>query len=144
MRAWIRFSSASSPMQGHGHDCQGQGRDDGQGDLAAVDVAEESHRQRDRLHELEEELDDPDVHGQQPGPDAVAELADREELAEVAAHAQLPEALALEEHERGQGQADGDVDVAGGRPQLVDLADRRHQAAPVENRISMKKAAKIG
>ena len=37
--------------------------DDAERDLAAVDVAEEPHRQRDRLDELEHELDEADEHG---------------------------------------------------------------------------------
>src|ERR1051326_552878 len=43
-----------------GHDRERQGGDDPERDLAAVDVAEEPHRQRDRLDELEHELDQAD------------------------------------------------------------------------------------
>ena len=48
--------------------------------LAAVDVAEESHRQRDGLDELEQELDQAHEHRDDPGADALPELAEREEL----------------------------------------------------------------
>src|SRR4249919_1101081 len=44
-----------------------EGRDDAEGDLTAVDVAEEAHRQRDRLDELEHELDQTDKEGDAAG-----------------------------------------------------------------------------
>ena len=59
--------------------------DDAERDLAAVDVAEESHRQRDRLDELEHELDEPDEQGDAARRDPVLELVEREELAGIAA-----------------------------------------------------------
>src|SRR4029453_2180850 len=89
-----------------------EGQEDPEGHLATVDVAEESHRERDRLDELEHQLDEPDEQGDQPGTEAILELVDREELAQVATDAELAEALKLEEQEGHQGEADGDVDVA--------------------------------
>ena len=52
----------------HRDDREGQGGEHAQGDLAAVDVAEESHRQRDGLHELEQELDQAHEQGDDPAP----------------------------------------------------------------------------
>src|SRR5689334_9811175 len=72
-------------------DGERQGRDDPQRDLAAVDVAEESHRQRDGLDELEHQLDQPDEQRDDSRSEAVLELVEREELAEVAADAERPE-----------------------------------------------------
>ena len=65
------------------------------------------------------------------GADPLAELAEREELAEVAAHAQVPDAFDVEDHEADQGHADGDVHVARRRAKLRDLADGRDEADPV-------------
>ncbi len=107
-----------------------EGGDHAEGDFATVDVAEQSHAQRDRLHELEHELDEADEDGDQAGADPVPELAEREELAQVA-DAERPEALELEVGEGDEGEPDRHVDVAGGRPERLDLADRRHEAAPV-------------
>src|ERR1035437_6257576 len=84
------------PYECDGDHGQGKRRDNGQCNLTAVDVAEESHRERDRLHELEEEFDYAHIHGQDARPEAVAELSDREELAQVTAHAKTSEAFALE------------------------------------------------
>ena len=85
MSAWMALSMTSSPSSADGDEGDGQRSDHAERDLAAVDVAEESHRQRDRLDELEHELDQADEQGDDPGADAVAELVEREELAEVAA-----------------------------------------------------------
>ena len=70
MRAWIELSMTSRPSRPTGHERDGQGGDDAERDLAAVDVAEESHRERDRLDELEHELDEADEQGDDPGADA--------------------------------------------------------------------------
>ena len=126
-----RVEHAVEQEQRDREDRDGQRRDDAEGDLAAVDVAEESHRQRHGLDELEHELDEADEHGDDAGADAVLELVDREELAEVAPHAEVAEALDLEDQEADQGHADRDVHVARRRPQELDLADRRHEADPV-------------
>ena len=48
----------------------GQRGDDAERDLAAVDVAEESHRQRDRLDELEHQLDQAHEQRDDAGADA--------------------------------------------------------------------------
>ena len=66
-----------------------------------------------------------------PGADALAELAERQELAQVAAEAEGADALDVEDGEADEGQADGDVHVAGRRPEQRDPADEREQAAPV-------------
>ena len=58
--------------------------------------------------------------------DAVLELVEREELAGVALEAEPPEALDVEREEGDERQADGDVDVAGGRPQELDAAHDGH------------------
>ena len=110
----------------------GEAGDDAQGDLAAVDVAEESHRQRDRLDELEDQLDETHEQRDEAGADALLELVEREELARVAADAEPPEALDVEREEGDEREADGHVDVAGGRPQSVRQADDGDEAAPVE------------
>ena len=60
----------SRPSRRDRDDGDGQRGDDAERDLAAVDVAEESHRQRDRLDELEHELDQADEQGDDPGADA--------------------------------------------------------------------------
>src|SRR5688500_241221 len=116
---------------GHRDDDERQARDDAEGDLAGVDVAEESHRERDRLDELEEELQQADEQGDDARPDAVAEPADVEELAEVAAEAQVPHALDVEHEERQQREPDRDVDVARRCPELFRPSDAGQQAAPV-------------
>src|SRR5256885_98666 len=103
--------------EGDGNERDGQRGHDTEGDLAAVDVAEEPHRQRDRLDELEHQLDEPDEERQDPGADAVAELVEREELAEIAADAERAESLELEDPEAHEGHSDGDVDVARRRAQ---------------------------
>src|SRR3990172_10250159 len=52
---------------GRGDDHDRQAGDDAQGNLAAVDVAEESHRQCDRLDELEQKLDHAHEESNQAG-----------------------------------------------------------------------------
>src|SRR4051812_4644097 len=74
----------------------GQCRDHADRHLARVDVAEESHRQRDRLHQLEHQLDQADEHRDEAGADAVLELVERKVLAEVAADPETSEPLGLE------------------------------------------------
>src|SRR6476619_2094243 len=74
----------------------GQRGDDAERHLAAVDVAEESHRERDWLHEFEHEFDQADEQRDAAGTDAVLELVEREELAEIAADTEPFEALELE------------------------------------------------
>src|SRR6266571_10457 len=76
--------------------------DEHQRDLTAVDVAEESHRERERLDELEHQLDQPHEERDDPGPDPVPEFVEWEELAQVAAHAEAAEALELEDGERDE------------------------------------------
>src|SRR4051794_22583954 len=101
-----------------------------QRDLTAIDVAEEAHRQGHGLDQLQQELDEPDEDRDEPRTDALPELAEWEELPEVA-EAQVLEALELEIEERDQREPDGDVDVARRRTQDLDLADGRDEAAPV-------------
>ena len=139
IRAWIALSISSSAERDR-DERDRQRRDDAEGDLAAVDVAEESHRQRDRLDELEHQLDQADEHGDDAGADAVPELVEREELAEVAADAELPEALDLEDQEADEGHPDRDVHVARRRPQELDLADRRDQPDPVVEQDQQERA----
>src|SRR5262249_46598672 len=117
--------------QGDGDECDRQGRDDPEGDLATVNVAEESERQRDRLDELEHQLDEAYEQGDDAGADALLELVQREELAEIAADPELPEAEELEDDEAHKGHPYRDVHVARRRPQLLDLADRRDEPDPV-------------
>ena len=66
-----------------------------------------------------------------PRAEPVPELPEREELGQVAADAEVPEALDVEDREADQGKADRDVHVARRRAKELDLADRRDQAAPV-------------
>ena len=77
-----------------------------------------------------------------PGRDALLEPAEDEELAEVAAHAEVPEALVVEVEERDEREPDRDVDVARRRAQASSMcvspvwiaaepAEERQQAAPV-------------
>ena len=68
MSAWIEVEHDLEAEQRDREDDDGQGGDDAQRDLAAVDVAEESHRQRDRLDELEHELDRPTNSAMMPAP----------------------------------------------------------------------------
>ena len=72
MSAWIALSITSSAEQADRDERDGQGGHDAERDLAAVDVAEESHRQRDGLDELEHQLDEADEQGDDPGADPVA------------------------------------------------------------------------
>src|SRR2546422_6812996 len=59
------------PEHGDRNDRDRQGREDAQRNLPAQDVAEESHRQRDRLDQLEKELDQTDKQVEQPGAEAL-------------------------------------------------------------------------
>ena len=81
-------------------DREGQAGDDAERDLATVDVAEESHRERDRLDELEHEFHQPDEQRDHACADPVLELVEREELAEITPDAQLAEPLDLEDRRR--------------------------------------------
>src|SRR6476619_1495416 len=93
----------------------GQRGDDTERHLATVDVAEESHGERHWLDEFEHEFDQADEQRNAAGTDAVLELVEREELAEIAADAETLEPLELEVDEADQSQPDGDVHVARGR-----------------------------
>src|SRR3954469_10410018 len=115
----------------HRENHERQAGDDAKGDLARVDVAEESHRQRHGLHELEQELEKPDEQRDDARSDAVAEPAEVEELAEIAADAEAPDALDVEQHEADEGQADRHVHVAGRRTEPFDLPHGWDQTAPV-------------
>src|SRR5439155_24935861 len=106
-------------------------RDDPERDLTAEDIAEESHRQRDRLDELEQKLNQADEQVDDAASHALAEAADDEKLAQVATHAEAAEALEVEVQERHQREPDRHVHVARGRPQELHLAEERQQAAPV-------------
>ena len=123
MSAWMRLSMTSSAEQRHGDDGDGQRGDDAQRDLAAVDVAEESHRQRDRLDELQQELHQADEQRDDPGPDALPELPEREELAEVAADPEVLKPWYSKKTKRDEREADRDVHVAGRGAELVHAAD---------------------
>src|SRR3954454_7029630 len=117
---------ALEQQQRDGQQHDGQRRDYANGHFTGIDVAEESHRERDWLDELEHQLDESDEHGDEPGAYAVLEFVEGEELPEIAADAELAEALDFEDDEGRQGEADGDVDVARGRAQELDLADGRN------------------
>ena len=65
IRAWTKFRSPSSNRNAAGNDDDRERRDHAERDLAAEDVAEESHCQRDRLDELEHELDQADEEADQ-------------------------------------------------------------------------------
>ena len=131
MSAWIALSRKSRPYRPTGKMTMVRAVMTREGDLAAVDVAEESEGERDRLDELEHELDETDEQRDDAGADAVLELVEREELAGIALEAELAEALRLEDHERQQGEAQGDVEVARRCPEPLDAADARDQADPV-------------
>ena len=66
-----------------------------------------------------------------PARDALLEAREHEELAEVAAHAEAPEALVVEVEERHEREPDRDVDVARRRAERLDLAEERQETAPV-------------
>ena len=70
MSAWIEVQHDLEAEQADRDERDGQRRDDAERDLAAVDVAEESHRQRDRLDELEHELDQAHEQRDEAGADA--------------------------------------------------------------------------
>src|SRR3990172_12054759 len=117
---------------GRGNDRDRESRDDAQCNLAAVDVAEESHRQRDRFDELEQKLDDTDEERDQPGREAFRpEGFQAEELAEIPANSQRADPLDVEHREAEESQADCRVHVTCWRTQLMDASYRRHQPAPV-------------
>ena len=78
------------PEQRHEDEGDGQRGDHAEATLAAVDVAEESHRQRDRLDELEHEFDQADEQGDGPGAMPLRNSYSGEELAEVAADPEAP------------------------------------------------------
>ena len=81
MSAWMKLSMNSRPSSATGRTATSERRHDAQRDLAAVDVAEESHRQRQRLDELEHQLHEAHEQGDDARADAVLELVEREELA---------------------------------------------------------------
>src|SRR4051794_32136847 len=130
---------ALEQQQRHRQEHHRQSGDDADCDLTGVDVPEKSHRERDWLDELEHQLDQADEHGDEAGADAVLEFVERKELAQVATHAELAEALDFKYDEGGQGKPDGDVDVARRCTQELDLADRRHQARPVAQQNQQEK-----
>ena len=74
----------------------------------------------------------------------MTELAEREELAQIATNAQTPEPLPLEHQEGDQGQADGDVDIARGGAQLLDPTDRWHEADPVAEQDEQEEPGEDG
>ena len=72
MSAWTKVSMISRPYSATGR--QQAGREPSarrQRDLATVDVAEESHRQRQRLDELEQQLHEAHEEGDEARADAV-------------------------------------------------------------------------
>ena len=144
MRAWIALSMSSRPSSATGMKAMVSAGDDAERDLAAVDVAEESHRERDRLDELEHELDEADEQGDDPGADAVLELVEREELAEVAAEAELPEALDLEDDEATSARPIVMFTSLDGARSSSILPTGGTRPIQLSNRISRKNAAKIG
>src|SRR6185369_14729123 len=77
-------------------ECDRQRGDDAECDLATVDVAEESHRECDGLDELEHQFHETDEERDPARADPVLELVEREELAEIPADTESPEALELE------------------------------------------------
>ena len=95
-------------------------------ELSAVDVAEESHRERHWLDELQEELEDADEESDWPP-------FQREEFAEVAADAECTEALVVEVAEGDEGKADGHIDVACWCAKLMHASNARDQPRPVRN-----------
>ena len=99
MSACTNVSMISRPYSATGMRATSEPGDDAERHLAPEDVAEESHRQRDRLDELEDELDEAHEQRDEPGADALLELVEREELRQVAADAEPPEALDLEREE---------------------------------------------
>ena len=74
INAWMALSMTSSPSSATGMKAMVSAVITPRATFAAVDVAEESHRQRDRLDELEHEFDQADEQGDGPGRHAVAEL----------------------------------------------------------------------
>src|SRR6476660_7542735 len=117
--------------QADGDERDRQRGDDAECDLATVDVAEESHRERDGLDELEHQFHETDEERNAAGTDPVLELIEREELAEIAADAESAEPLELEVDEADEGQPEGDVHVARRGSQLLDPSDGRDEPAPV-------------
>lgn len=99
---------------GHHRECE----------FAAVDVAEESHRERHWLNDLQEELEDADEEAYRP-------TLQREELAEIAAESERTEALIVEVDESNQRKPDGDVDITCWSAELVHSPNARDQAGPV-------------
>src|SRR6266540_2331677 len=81
------------------NDRDGERRNDAKGHLATEDVAEETHRERDGLDELEHELDEPDEQTDGARADAIPEGPEWEELREVAPNPETPKALELEVRE---------------------------------------------
>ena len=106
MSAWTKFRITSRPTSATGRTTSVRAVI-AEGHLAAVDVAEESHREGQRLDELEHQLDEADEHGDDARADPILELVEREELAQVPADAEALEALVFEEDEarRGQGRS---------------------------------------
>ena len=95
--------------------------DDGESKLTAVNVAEEAHRQREWLDELQEEFD----HANKEADGAALK---GEELSKVPAKAERSHALIVEVDEGDERQAYGDVDVARWRAELMHSANAWNQA----------------
>jgi len=93
-------------------------------EFAAVDVAEESHRERHWLDDLQEELKDADEE-----PDR--STLQREELAEIAAESERTKALIVEVDKCNQRKPNRDVDITRWRAELVHSSNTRDQPRPV-------------
>ena len=108
-------------IQGNWDESEGDRGHYGKGKLAAVDVAEESHRQGDRLHDFKEEL-------QHANEEADWTALEREELSEIATDAERANALVVEVDEGDECQANRDVHVARWRAELVHSTNAWNQA----------------
>ena len=57
IRAWMKVEHDLQAEQADRDEAEGQGGDDAERHLAAVDVAEETHREREWLDEFDHEID---------------------------------------------------------------------------------------
>ena len=89
--------------------------------FTAVNVAEESHGERDRLDELKEEFKD-------TNDETDWAALQCEELPKIPAESQRSESLVVKVEEGNECKANGDVHVTGWGAELVDAANARNEA----------------
>ena len=95
--------------------------------FAAVNVAEESHGERDRLDELKKEFKD-------TNDETDWAALQREELSKIPAESQRSKSLVVKVEEGNECKANGDIDITCWRAEFMDASNAWNEARPVGNR----------